>query len=98
MTNIEGTFDFVEMESERRMYIAAYNLITRLEKWNTIRSIDPGDRGYMFSGNPVLNDIMTHIDNDYGSHSACSLAVTMRVMEYIAKFGYGDYKELYLKG
>lgn len=98
MNNTEGTFDFVKMETERKMYISAYNVITKLGLWDELRNIDPGNTGYMFSLDPKINNIMNHINNDYGLHSGCSIALTMRVMQHIAKYGYDGYRELYLKG
>ena len=92
-----GIFDCVEMNTERKMYTSAYNVIDRMEAWNILRDTDPGDNGFMFSKNPELKKIMKEIADMYvGGHSGLSMGITMRVMQYIAINGYDKYREQYL--
>ena len=60
-------------EDSREMLTSAYNVITRMEKWNYIKETQPGDGGYTFTKNVELINIMNEINNDYMGHSAASL-------------------------
>lgn len=71
-------------EDSQEMLTSAYNVITRMEKWNYIKETQPGDGGYTFTSNEELVKIMNEINNDYQYHSGASLGWTMRVMQQIA--------------
>lgn len=70
---------------QQEMLNSAYAVIERLEKWEFLKSFEPGDGGFMFSDNPTVNNIAREIDNDYGGHSGGSLLFTMRIMQKISK-------------
>ena len=72
-------------EYEREMFNSAYGVIDRLEKWEFLKTFDPGNGGFMFSNNETVNMITQEIDKAYGGHSGSSMAITMRVMQGIAK-------------
>lgn len=69
----------------------AYDAITRLNLWNELSEYSPEpNKGFMFSTSPLLDKInseMKYIDD----HSGASYALTMRVMEFIAKNGWKSY-------
>ena len=71
-------------EDSQQMLTSAYNVITKMEKWNYIKETQPGDGGYTFTKNEELINIMNEINNDYQYHSAVSLGWTMRIMQQIA--------------
>ena len=61
--------------------------------WDILAQPDiPGDGGFMFSNNALLNEISRKIgdDNECG-HSGASYGWTMRNMESIAKKGWNEY-------
>lgn len=73
-------------EYQREMLMSAYNVITTMEKWMFLKSFEPGDGGFMFTDHPEAIEISNEINNAYGGgHSGASLAMTMRVMQKIAK-------------
>jgi hypothetical protein len=74
-------------EHEKEMYTTAYNAINKLEKWEFLKTYEPPkERGFMWDTNPLIEEIMTAINNEYGGgHSGSSLAITMRKMKQVAK-------------
>ena len=71
-------------KDEQDLLQSAYDVITRLEKWNVIRSNPPGQGGYLFTNNTEIESIMNAIADEYQFHSGASLAWTMRIMQQIA--------------
>ena len=94
----DGKFDF--MNDPLVPYLVnAHWAITECELWDWLRTYDaPIDKGFMFSTTPErerMNAKMLEQSIAQG-HSGCSYGYTMRVMEYIAKYGYEKYKKEYL--
>jgi hypothetical protein len=57
--------------------------------WTYLRDTPPDEsRGYMFTNNPVFNEIM---NNMQVGHSGTSYAFTMRNLQYIATHGLDAY-------
>ena len=86
-----GLFEYVSNIHSRELYINAYQAITLTEMWAFMKE-EPGNDGYMFSGNPNLQIISAKMNELFGGyiknpHSGCSFACTMRAMQYIAKNG-----------
>ena len=80
--------------SDRYMIGSAYNVVNRLERWDYIRRYSPSNTtGYIFDRDPITQEIMNEIQKDYGGHSGCSIAITMRNIQYIAENGFEDYKQ-----
>lgn len=71
-------------QDEQVFLQSAYDVITRLEKWNVIQSNPPGQGGYLFTNNTEIETIMNAIADEYQFHSGTSLAWTMRIMQQIA--------------
>lgn len=90
------SFEFIQSESYKKMVSSAYKVISNLEKWKFLKEFYPKDTGFMFCNNDTVIDIMNNIDQDYQGHSGGSIALTMRVIQYIAKNGYNEYKKKYL--
>jgi hypothetical protein len=92
-----GKFEYLTDENERNMYANAHDAITSCELWEWFGRFNPGEGGFMFGDSPPnLNRIKDKIGSSPigQNHSGSSFGHTMRVMQYIAKSGYGSYKQL----
>ena len=92
---ISPNFEFISSENTRYMLESAYDTITKLEKWNYLREyVISENTGYMFAAEDSINELMDQINCDYKSgHSGCSMALTMRTMDFIAKNGFDSFRE-----
>ena len=72
-------------QNEREMLESAYGVIERLEKWEFLKTFEPGHGGFMFSRDAVVQLITQEISKEYNYHSGSSMGITMRVMQEIAK-------------
>ena len=72
-------------EYEREMLNSAYAVIDRMEQWEFLKTFDPGNGGFIFSNDETVRMITQEINKEYGGHSGSSMAITMRVMQGIAK-------------
>ena len=85
-------FDFISDTMTRNAVSSGYNTINKLNEWEFLKVCNP--ESFMFSSNPKINSIMNSVNDDYGGgHSGCSISLTMRALEYIAKHGYTGYKQ-----
>ena len=50
----------------------------------------------MFCNDPTIKIIMNNIANAYNGHSGCSMAYTMRNIEFIAKNNINEFKKLWI--
>ncbi len=77
------------LKSEKEQLIDVYEAIEKTTgAWEWLKRPDvPGDGGFMFSSDPILNEIMKNMKM-LGCHSGASFAYTMRSMETIAKHGW----------
>lgn len=92
MTTIsEGNFNSLPIDKwDREMLEDAYKAVTKANRWDFLRRPDvPGPNGFMFSEWPQMKDIDTFME--YGGHSGASYGMTMRAMEFIAKWGWSEY-------
>ena len=72
------------------MYQNAYDAITKEELWDWLKTESPpADKGFMFWSHPNLDKLHPHLIE--AGHSGASFAMTMRVMEFIAKDGWGAF-------
>jgi len=92
---ISPNFEFISSENTRYMLESAYDTITKLEKWNYLREyVISENTGYMFAAEDSINELMDQINSEYQSgHSGCSMALTMRAMDFIAKNGFDSFRE-----
>ena len=94
----DANFDFIECEYTQKMVSTAYATISKLKRWQYLHDlfIRPGD-GFMTTYSEELYQIMFHIEEDYHVfHSGCTWALTMRNMQYIAKYGFDSYRIMYI--
>ena len=82
-------FETIYSAHESEMLRDAYQAITTCDLWDWLRTYTP-EKGFMFSGHPNLTRINAEIK--YDGHSGASHAMTMRVMESIAKVGWDEHK------
>jgi hypothetical protein len=93
MYPLDPSFDFMKLY--KREAESAYQTVQKMEMWNYLYNHNTEKkRGYMFSEDPKIIDLSNQIQEDYGGlHSGCSLALTLRFMELIAKEGFDVFKE-----
>jgi len=85
-----GDFSFIKDKNTAEMFTDAYDSISKTEKWGYLSKYTPGDGGFMFS-KPSEEIEMINSNLKYEGHSGSSYAWTMRIMEHIAKNGWGSY-------
>lgn len=87
-----GDFSFLESEVDREMLQDAFQAVSEAGAWDLLKNPSvPGSGGFMFGQNPAVKAIESFIK--YEGHSGASHGMTMRVMEFIAKNGWGEYVE-----
>jgi hypothetical protein len=90
----DGKFEFIHCTTTRNMYVDAHKAISTCELWDWMARFNPGHGGFMFGENPrELQRINEIIDNGPIGHSGSSYGITMRNMQYIAKYGYNRFRE-----
>ena len=92
MIPVNANFEFLDV-SDREMISSAYNVIHKLEGWQKLQTFRDGS--FMFCIDGKIKNIMSAVADNYGLHSGSSLGLTMRIMEYIAKNGFEQFKKLY---
>lgn len=95
-----SNFDFVKDKSERDFLRSAHKAITLCELWDWLRIYQPSkDRGFMLSNAPELDKLQEEMWKDpiNENHSGISYGIIIREMEYIAKNGYENYKNTFIK-
>lgn len=96
LRQVSYDFNFINIESRRLEISSAYNTITEMNKWDFLKNYNPDEEcGFMFDQNEEINNIKTKINENYNGHSGCSLAITMRHMHEIAKYGIEYYKNTF---
>ena len=87
----DGKFEFIEDNHTRKLFINAFQAITTTETWDFVAK----DReSFMFDQSPEIyriSDAMERCEFPQG-HSGSSFGITMRNMQYLAKYGIQDYK------
>jgi hypothetical protein len=91
---ISPNFDFIICSNSRLLFSNAYYTIERLGKWETLRNFVVDEtKGFAFSDSNEIREIMNAIANDYCDHSGCTMGITMRMMHFIAQFGWTTFRE-----
>jgi hypothetical protein len=79
-------FNFMNDTNSIRMCQTAYNTIVDLDEWEYFKKFSPNSsEGFMWTQDEKMNSIMNRIAEVDSSHSGCSIAFTMRKLEWIAK-------------
>jgi Ring finger domain len=91
---ISPSFDFIECNNSRNLFSNAYYTIERLEAWKKLHAfVVDENTGFCFTNSNEIREIMDEIANDYGNHSGYTMGVTMRMMHFIAKYGWITFRE-----
>jgi hypothetical protein len=89
-------FNFISDSHTRSMVINGYTAVSQLELWDWMKNYSPPDtEGFMWTTHPNVHKIgekMEALPNAPG-HSGSSFALTMRILEFIAKHGIEEYKK-----
>jgi len=78
-------FSILKDKSSARDIRDAYYAVFEVEGAYEYIKNKSSDESWMFNGRIIVNEIYDKIDKDH--HSGASLACTMRVVEYIIKYG-----------
>jgi hypothetical protein len=77
---------------ERQMLRAAYLTATRTKSWDFLNGFS--GESFMFDASPEARHLLCEIDKDFPGHSGASGGYTCRILEYIAKKGWGNFCKL----
>lgn len=89
-------FDFISDIHNRRMISTAYNVIHNIGEWDFIRRYNP-PLGYTTDRSDRISSISNQIEMEYQGHSGGSMAYTLRIMQFIAKYGFPAFKLDYVR-
>ena len=83
-------FSCISSENVRRMVQSAYECVHIQEKWLLLYEYNVDEsQGFMFDTSPAINGLMDKINDHYQQgHSGSSMGMTMRMIHYIAMYGY----------
>jgi hypothetical protein len=88
---MEGDFS---MRKDSVILKNMYDAITELNLWDWLSTFTPEDgKGFMFTQNSEITQIMLHNKVESDMHSGASFAWCMRHMEVIAKNGWDYYNK-----
>ena len=88
--------DFIHEDEHKKMLKTAYDAITQLELWDWITDEEP-EAGFMFSNDPNIRRIYNKIEElGYSSHSGSSFAMTIRQIQFLARYGIDTFRQEYL--
>jgi hypothetical protein len=91
-----GNFNGLNLpEWDREMIESGFQAISSVEGgWDFLKTYDPPqNEGFMFVSNPPakLKEIESAVINAYSGHSGASYGITMRILQYIGKYGWDVY-------
>lgn len=93
---LRGNFNGLNLPDwDREMIESAFKAVDSVDGgWAFLSSYDPGEGGFMFSTPPpTMKEIDDAVNKSYGGHSGASYGITMRVIQYIAKYGWDIYAD-----
>ena len=96
--NTSNIFAFVTNHPTYEFLLSAHQSISICELWDWLRTYEP-IRGFMFDNSAESQQIheqMKKYDTN-NNHSGSSYAYILREMQYIAKNGYQQYAQEYVK-
>lgn len=95
-----GNFNALNLPKwDREMIESAFQAVDSVPGgWDFLSTYEPGEGGFMFSQPPPkMEEINDAVNRAYGGHSGASYGCTMRVIQYIAKYGWDNYARDMLK-
>ena len=86
-----GNFGFLEIEDNRELLQDAYDAVNAAEAFEWLKKDTvPGPGGFMFCSDEMISKISSKM-KCIDQHSGASFGGVMRVMEFIAKYGWDVY-------
>lgn len=82
-----GDFSFCD-EMTKRILTNMYQAVEKLEAWSFFDLTPPENKGYVFWGHPMVNEIASHLDSD--GHTGYSMAFCFRWMQNIHRTGWNN--------
>lgn len=83
--------DYDEIERNimsNKEVLSAIEAVNDLNKWEFMRTYEPPiNKGYMFDDNTDVLEITSKIVEYYPNHSGISLALTLRTLQFLSKYG-----------
>lgn len=79
-----GDFAWMKNKWDADMLKDMWDAVTAADAWAFMKT-DPGDGGFMFSRDPMIDKISAHVKK---GHSGASFGMTMRVIQGIARNGW----------
>ena len=97
--NTSNLFAFITDRQTQCFLLSAHRSISICELWDWLRLYDP-IHGFMFDKSAECQQIREQMKTDdiNETHSGSSYAHILREMQYIAKNGYPQYSQEYIKG
>ena len=88
-----GKMDYIQNKNVKLMMTNAWKAITQTETWDFVAKDNPS---FMFSDDYRVNLISNKmVELGYDGHSGCSFGCTMRNMQFLAKHGEKEFKNLF---
>jgi hypothetical protein len=90
-------FDFITNKSTKEFLSSAYDTISRLEKWKILYEYSTDkDFGILLTHQDEIEQLTDEIEDAYyKKHCGFTIKYTMRIMEYLAKNGIGEFRKLW---
>ena len=92
--NSSDIFAFIRDSWEKQMVENGYQAISELELWDWLKTYEPGEYGFICSNHEnilIISQKMQSLPN-LPNHSGSSFGHTMRIMQFIAKEGFEQYR------
>lgn len=94
-TFVPGKFNYVDCIHTREMLANAWQAINQTEMWSFMKE---NIESYMLTNNKKVDIIYNKMEElGYKGHSGISFGITMRNMQYIARYGEEKFSEKYIK-
>ena len=86
---LAGDFYYIKSNTDRIMFSTAYKAITQTETWDYIKNLESC---FGIESDRIYKKIE---ELGYKGHSGCSFMITLREMQFIAKYGEQLFKDRY---
>jgi hypothetical protein len=92
----ENIFNYIDDKNSKDMLENAYTAITLTEMWNYMKK---DVESYCFNDDNEIQIISKKMSElGYNDHSGASFGITMRNMQFIAKYGLKEHEKKWKKG
>ena len=93
---VDANFDFIPNLHDMLMISSAYRVVCEEGKWEAMYNFCPIDTvGFTWTRDPEIIELMGKINEKYNDgHSGYSMGYVLRHVNYIAKYGFQEYKNV----